>query len=286
LIREQLIGVEGLRLRVVTELDRAGTPLLIFNGIGASAELMYPLIESIALPVVTFDLPGVGGSSTSYLPRRMFQLARLAQRALNTLGIKRCHVMGISWGGGLAQQFAIQYPGVTDRLVLAATSTGSLMIPPNPAVMLRMATPLRYLSKGYFRHIAGELYGGDFRGDSVLREKHARRMTPPSIIGYLGQLYALSGWTSLHWLRHVRAPALIMAGADDPIVPLANARLLARLLPDATLSVYDCGHLFVLTRLDRVCAEIESFLGAQTDRYSSPPDFRASITSTTNTAAP
>ncbi|MGD8830675.1 MAG: poly(3-hydroxyalkanoate) depolymerase [Pseudomonadales bacterium] len=261
-IRDRFVTVDGHRLRVVSELDRPGVPLVIFNGIGASAGLLHPLVESLGVPVITFDLPGVGGSSVSFLPRRMFQLARLARRLLTELDVERCHVMGISWGGGLAQQFAWQYPEATGRLVLAATSPGALMVPPHPRVILRMATPLRYLAAGYFRNIAGELYGGDFRHDEVLRERHARRMTPPSVVGYLNQLYALSGWTSLPWLHRVRAPTLIMAGEDDPIIPLANARLLARRLPDAELSVFDCGHLFVLTRLPRVCREIEAFLGA------------------------
>lgn len=259
-IRDHFRDVDGHRLRVVAELDRPGTPLLIFNGIGASAGLLHPLFVNLSVPVLTFDIPGVGGSRTSLVPRRMWQFARLARKLLADLGIDRCHVMGISWGGGLAQQFAWQFPEVTERLVLAATSTGSVMVPPSLSVIARMATPMRYLSAGHFRRIAGDIYGGDFRKDELLRERHARRMTPPSIVGYLSQLYALSGWTSLLWLHQVRAPALVMAGEDDPIIPFANAKLLHARLPNAELSVFDCGHLFVLTRVERVCSEIDEFL--------------------------
>ncbi len=264
MIRDHFRDVDGQHLRVVTELDRAGTPLLIFNGIGASAGLLHPLFQRLNVPVLTFDLPGVGGSKTSFRPRRLWQFARLARKLLADLEIEQCHVMGISWGGGLAQQFAWQYPSITQRLVLAATSTGSLMMPPKPGVILRMATPMRYLSAGYFRRIAGEIYGGDFRDDAVLREHHARRMTPPSIVGYLSQLYALSGWTSLPWLHQIRAPALILAGEDDPIIPMTNARILHKRLPNAQLKTFDCGHLFILTRLEAVCADIDAFLGIST----------------------
>ena len=260
MIKDHFRDVDGQQLRVVSALDRPGTPLLIFNGIGASAGLLHPLFETLKVPVITFDLPGVGGSSPSLFPRRLWQFARLAHRLIEDLGITRCHVMGISWGGGLAQQFAFQFPETTDRLVLAATSTGALMIPPKLSVMLRMATPLRYFSARHFRDIAGDIYGGDFRTDEVLREKHARRMTPPTLIGYIGQLYALSGWTSLFWLHRIKAPTLVMAGQDDPIVPLGNARMLERGLPNAELRIFDCGHLFVLTRRKQVCAEIDEFL--------------------------
>lgn len=262
MIRDHFRDIDGQQLRVVTELDRPGTPLLIFNGIGASAGLLHPLFVHLNVPVITFDIPGVGGSKTPLLPRRMWQFARLARKLLADLKIERCHVMGISWGGGLAQQFARQFPEVTDRLILAATSTGSLMVPPKPGVILRMATPMRYMSAGFFRRIAGDIYGGDFREDAVLRERHSRRMTPPSVAGYLGQLYALSGWTSLPWLHRVQAPALILAGEDDPIIPLSNARLLHKRLPNAELRVFDCGHLFVLTRVREVCTDIDEFLMA------------------------
>lgn len=260
MIRDHIREVGGQHLRVVTALDRPGMPLLIFNGIGASAGLLHPLFLRLKVPVLTFDVPGIGGSRTSLKPRRLWQFARLARQLLDDLEIERCHVMGISWGGGLAQQFAWQYPAITERLILAATSTGSVMVPPKPGVILRMATPLRYLSARHFRQIAGDIYGGDFRTDDVLREHHARRMTPPSIIGYLSQLFALSGWTSLPWLHRIQAPALVLAGEDDPIIPLANARILASRLPNATLKTFDCGHLFILTRVEPVCTAIDEFL--------------------------
>ncbi len=260
MIVESYHHVSGHRLRVLKALERAGKPLLIFNGIGASADMLRPLLNSLESPVLTFDLPGTGASPAGLLPNRMKQLASLSRGLLKSLGINRCHIMGISWGGGLAQQFARQFPKVTERLILAATATGHIMLPPSPLVMLKLATPLRYMSASYFRSIAGDIYGGDFRNSPERTEAQARQMTPPSIWGYLSQLYALTGWTSIFWLGEIKAQTLVMAGDDDPIIPLANARLLAKRLPNAQLSIYDCGHLFVLTRLKRACAEINEFL--------------------------
>ena len=255
------------RRRSVTYRDDAsragasGPPLLIFNGIGASTELLEPLMRRLTgVATVTFDLPGIGASQRSMLIRRLPGYAQLARELLDALGIGNVHVMGISWGGALAQQFTRQHPARVERLVLAATSTGHLMVPPRPSVILQMATPLRYLSAGYFKTIAGAIYGGDFRTDRVLSERHARRMSPPSIVGYLNQLWALAGWTSVHWLHEITQPTLVMAGEDDPIVPLVNARLLARLIPNARLEIFDCGHLFLLTRSERSVASLHAFL--------------------------
>ncbi len=254
------IGGDRLRVARTQPPGASGPPLLIFNGIGASSELLEPLMRSLDVATLTFDLPGIGASRPSMLIRRLPGYAQLARELLDDLGIERVHAMGISWGGGLAQQFTRQYAARVDRLVLAATSTGHLMIPPRPSVLLRMATPLRYLSAGYFKTIAGAIYGGDFRKDGVLTERHARRMAPPSMTGYLGQLWALAGWTSVHWLHEIEQPALVMAGDDDPIIPLVNARLLAKLIPNARLEVFDCGHLFLLTRLERSVDSIHRFL--------------------------
>ncbi len=260
MIVESYHDVSGYRLRVLKALQRPGMPLLIFNGIGASADMLRPLLSSLESPVLTFDLPGTGASPAGLLPKRMKQLASLSRGLLKSLGINRCHIMGISWGGGLAQQFARQFPKETGRLILAATATGHIMLPPSPLVMLKLATPLRYMSASYFRSIAGDIYGGDFRNSPERTEAQVRQMTPPSIWGYLSHLYALTGWTSIFWLGEIKAHTLVMAGDDDPIIPLANARLLAKRLPNAQLSIYDCGHLFMLTRLKRASAEINEFL--------------------------
>jgi pimeloyl-ACP methyl ester carboxylesterase len=73
-------------------------------------------------------------------------------------------------------------------------------------------------------------------------------------------LLAASGWTSIHWLPGLRQPTLLMAGADDPLVRLANARLMHRLIYKSELKVFDCGHMFLLTRADESVAAIREFL--------------------------
>ena len=257
------LDVRGERLRVAsTEPAQAeGLPLLIFNGIGASAEILEPLMRGLTrTKTITFDLPGIGASAPSVWIRRLSGYATLARDLCDALGVDRVHAMGVSWGGGLAQQFARQHPERVERLVLAATSTGHLMVPARPSVLIKMATPLRYLSSDFFKRIAGDIYGGDFRYDSALVERYVRRMAPPTLLGYFNQLYALTGWTSLHWLHRLTQPTLVMAGEDDPIVPLVNAKILAARIPNAELEVFDCGHLFVITRLSQVVARVEDFL--------------------------
>jgi len=256
--------VGGYRLRVaVTEpAGAARTPLLLFNGIGASLELLEPLTTRLdGVRTITFDLPGVGQSDPSWLPRRPSGLARLARDLLNELDEPVADILGVSWGGMLAQQFAYQYPAMCRRLVLAATSAGQLMVPASPEVLLHMMSPGRYFSSGYLRRIAGTVYGGDFRHDDELARRYAEHMSPPSPVGYLHQLLALTGWTSLFWLHRLRQPTLVMAGRDDPVVPKINAQILASRIPDSRLHYFDCGHLFLFTRTEEAVAVLQGFLG-------------------------
>jgi pimeloyl-ACP methyl ester carboxylesterase len=79
-------------------------------------------------------------------------------------------------------------------------------------------------------------------------------------LGYLYQLLALSGWTSLPWLWSLPQPTLVLMGRDDPLVPPINGQILAGLIPNAELRMIDDGHLFFVTRPVQTAALIEAFL--------------------------
>ncbi|MFO1457340.1 MAG: poly(3-hydroxyalkanoate) depolymerase [Steroidobacteraceae bacterium] len=261
----EFVEVDGLRLRVATQRGAGGgTPLLIFNGIGANFELVFPFMRALAgVEMVIFDVPGIGRSEMSWRPRRFAGLARLSARLLDRLGYPEVDIAGVSWGGALAQQFARQYPHRCRRLVLAATSPGAIMIPGRARALSKMVTPQRYLSPGYMRRAAGDIYGGEVERDPGLIEEHSARIIAPRLLGYLYQLGAGVGWTSIHWLHRLRQPTLVLAGAEDPLVPVANARLLTLLLPHNRLFVVPGGgHLFMLHSVDRVAPVVREFLTA------------------------
>jgi len=261
-MRSDHASIHGHRIRYAVRAgDRARLPLLFLNGIGANIELAQPFID--ALPgrsVVIFDVPGVGGSSTPLSPYRPASIARLAAALLDRLGYGPVDVLGVSWGGAIAQQFAFQHASRCRRLVLAATSPGALMVPPHPSVLLKMLTPRRYIDREHALEVAGEVYGGVFRRDPRLVAQTLKHVRFSTRRGYYLQLAAAFGWTSLPWLPLLRQPTLVMAGADDPLVPLANARILHCLIPDARLVILDCGHLFLVTLPEASAQAVEAFL--------------------------
>jgi len=262
------LAVDGQQLRIAVRPARrrarpARTPLLLINGIGASLELLEPFVDELdrALEVIRFDVPGVGGSPLPNVPYRFPGLCRLIARMLTTVGYDRVDVLGISWGGGVAQHFAAFQRSRCRRLVLVSTATGALMVPARPAVLARMVTPRRYTDRGYLQRVAPDLYGGSARADpgriTAAMNAHNR---VGSARGYLYQLGAGAGWTSVPFLPFIRQPTLIVSGDDDPIIPLANARLMHRLIPASRLHVFHGGHLGLVTEAKQLAPVISSFL--------------------------
>jgi poly(3-hydroxyalkanoate) depolymerase len=261
------IVVAGRQLRVaVRRGDGTRVPLLLFNGIGASLDLLQPFVDALdpALEVIRFDVPGVGGSPLPARPYRFTGLCRLTAQMLTTLGYDEpVDVLGISWGGGVAQHFAVTARRRCRRLVLVSTATGAIMVPARPAVLVQMITPRRYLDPGHLQRVAPRLYGGTARDDpqGVTAMMHAQsRVGSPR--GYLYQLAAGAGWTSLPFLALLRQPTLILSGDDDPLIPLANARLLRRLIPNSRLHVYPGGHLSLVTEAAELAPAVDAFLTA------------------------
>jgi poly(3-hydroxyalkanoate) depolymerase len=261
-----MLTVRGRILRVaVRDGGPDRPPLLLCNGIGASLELLQPFVNVLdrRREVIRFDMPGVGGSPAPVIPYHLTTTAPLLDGLLDQLGHEQADVLGISWGGGLAQHFALSRPDRVRRLVLVATAPGALMVPGHPRVLRRMLTPRRHRDPGYAASIAGELYGGTVRDDPALAREllHATTRLGPAR-GYYYQLMAGAGWTSLPLLPRLRQPTLILAGDDDPIIPLVNARIMHKLIPHSQLHVYHGGHLELAADAERLAPAVTAFLDA------------------------
>ena len=259
------VSVGGLGLRVRESGD--GAPLLLINGIGAHLEMWRPLEARLAgRRLVAFDAPGTGGSDTTPLPLSMDALSDLTASLLDELGYQRVDVLGYSFGGVLAQRLAARAPARVRRLVLVATTPGWGGVPGSLLTMARMTTPLRYYSRTHYEAIAGELMGGRARRDAdfVRQQGRHRRHAPPDPLGYLWQLAAVAGSRNpLRSLGSIDMPALVLTGDDDPIVPPANALLLAHHLPRARLVT--CGgegHLLLASEDSAALPAIDEFLDA------------------------
>jgi pimeloyl-ACP methyl ester carboxylesterase len=238
--------------------------LLLVNGIGGTLEMWQPLRQQLPnRPIIAFDMPGAGMSPPQTPPVRMRGQADLIAELLTRLGHKRVDVLGYSFGGVVAQELARRHPDRVRRLVLCATVPGWPTVPGNPIAWWLMLTPARYYDRRLAQVILPRVAGGRTASDrtALLAELQRRRAHPPSLRGYLDQLYAITGWTSHPWLHRLNMPTLIVQGDADPLVAAANARWLARRIPKAELHIVPgAGHLVLFDEPERVAPVLDAFL--------------------------
>ena len=258
----QRIVICNQRLRVdVRPGAGTGTPLVMCSGLGAGFEALQPLVDALdpGIDIIRFDVPGVGGSPVGALPLGFPQLAWMLKRILDELGFDLVDVLGFSWGGALAQQFAVQHARRCRRLVLISTSTGVLSVPARPWVFAKLSTASSL--RDYAVTMAGTTKGCDpgSRADDIRQLLRSTRIAF-SGRGFLYQLAAVASWSSLPFLKLIRQPVLVMSGNSDPIVPAANARILAALIPNATLDLFPGGHVEPLLAAAEFGPRITEFL--------------------------
>lgn len=230
------IDAAGFALRASLWLDAdIGTarPLLFLNGIAADSRLAAGLLQRIeGRPLVTFDMPGIGGAPDRLWPYSIADVARGAVAGMAQLGHASFDVAGFSWGGAVAQHIAIAHREAVAHLVLIATS------PVLPAPGIGPTT----------------LLDADVVSSGV-------RLTGTSLTGVVGQLMAVNGWSAMQDLGALDGlPTLVLGGTRDMVVPIAYPRWLARLIPGARLEEIDGAHLFAFRQADRVGPMIAAFL--------------------------
>jgi pimeloyl-ACP methyl ester carboxylesterase len=229
--------------RVSVRNKGAGTvPLLMLNGVGAPYGLWDELRRNINRTTVAFDV------HPHHLGRRpsIRTYATFVCDVLDRLGMEEVDVLGLSWGGIVAQQLARDHPERVRRMILASASPGLMSVPAAPSSVLALLRTGR--SAKDMPRLSRRLYAGDFLRDPSLADRLGL-VRPHDPRTYRRQMWALTGWSSVPWLHTIKHETLILHGDDDPVVPYVNARLMNRLMPNATLRrVHAGGHLYLYTR--------------------------------------
>ena len=244
-----------------------GRRLLFFNGSGATLESTGPMIDPFRarFEVLVHDQRGLGRTEIPPGPYSMQDYAADALALLDLIGWSSCRVIGVSFGGMVAQEFAVTNPDRVERLVLACTSPGGaggssyplheLGSPDDPAAGERMLTLLdtRFSPE----------YLGDHPADQALVSMFAARQTgeksPEQRRGEREQLLARGGHDVTDRLAKIACPTLVAAGQSDGVAPLANSEAIASRIPDSELRAYEGGHVFFLQD-QRAIPEILDFL--------------------------
>lgn len=265
---EQKVSVFGHRIRVAIRpaVGERTSTVVIVNGIGSRLDTLDTLVAHMgpSLEVIRFDPPGVGGSWSWGVPYGIPHVAAAVTAILDRLDRRDpVDLIGYSWGGLVAQQVALQSARRIRRLILLSTNTGVLSVPGSMQSMAMMFNPLMAQISHADDKSIGRIYGGLARQ----RPSDVRRLLKADLEshaqGLMLQLLAAMTWTTLPMAWYIWQPTMVLAGTDDPMVPLCNARILADQIPDGRLYTHDGGHLDALLDPERFGPMMSRFLTAQ-----------------------
>jgi len=241
-------------ISIYYERRGSGLPLLFFNGSGATLETSGVLIWSFAdqFDVAAHDQRGLGRTSVPPAPYTMADYAADAAALLDHLGWSSCRVVGVSFGGMVAQEFAVTWPDRVERLVLLCTSPGGVGGSSYPLHELAHLSPDEQAARGArvmdtrFTPEWLAAHPGDQALLGFLRSSRHAGKSEEQKRGELAQLEARRHHDVCGRIAAIRCPTFIAGGRYDGIAPVGNSEWIASHIPRATLQVYDGGHVFFL----------------------------------------
>ncbi len=262
--------VQAGDIQIYYEIAGNGQKVLFINGTGADLRFKPNAFDGPlgkTFEVLGYDQRGLGRSEKPDRPYTMVQYADDAAALMDVLGWERAHVMGVSFGGMVAQHLALRRPDKVERLVLACTSsggTGGASYPLHELSGMDVEARARFI-----------ISVSDTRQDAAWQASHADAFAamieqqvasaaignddPNKAMGARRQLEARIDHDTFARLGEIRSPTLLCGGKYDGIAPLANMQAMQHKIPNARLEVFEGGHLFLIQD-KRAYAQIVQFL--------------------------
>jgi len=255
--------VENQGTKIYWDEQGQGDPLLLVMGLGYTSVMWHRTRPLLAqhFRTIALDNRGVGLSAVPPGPYSIATMASDAAAVLDAAGIDRAHVFGVSMGGMIAQEFALQYPARTRSLILGCTSPGG-----PSAVRAERKVADMLLARGMTPEQAREailpyIYDAATPPEKIDEDVHLRQPWLPSVEGYMAQLQAILAWESYSRIAQIAAPTLVIHGTSDALVPPGNGELIALRIPGAKLVLLKhASHLFLTDQTEAANKEILEFL--------------------------
>ena len=258
--------VENQGARIYWDEQGRGVPLLLIMGLGYASPMWHrtrPVLSQY-FRTIAFDNRGVGLSNVPPGPYSIATMASDAAAVLDAAGIARAHVFGVSMGGMIAQEFALQYPARMHSLILGCTSPGgSLTVRAASNVIdilfVRGMTPAQAREA-----ILSFIYDASTPPEKIEQDVTVRQPWLPNPQGHMAQLQGILGWESYSRIAQINAPTLVIHGKSDGLVPCGNGELIAGRIPGAKLVLLErASHLFLTDQTEAAHKEILEFLLSQ-----------------------
>ena len=260
------VTAKGLSLYYEIEGAEDAPPVLLIAGLGGDHRGWYSVVSLLAASyrVISFDNRDAGMSQRVERGYTVRDMAEDAAGLLVELDIGRAHVVGLSMGGAIAQELAIGFPQLVDRLVLLATFDAG---DPRATAAFRGFASLRDVlpREEFVRLTLPWTYSyKDYQTPGLIDRIVKERLEDPlyqETGAYRRQMEATIAFHSRDRLHSISCPTLLVFGEEDIMTPLRFARELVRGIEDSKLVVLEgAGHSIHRTRAGEVVALIDAFL--------------------------
>ena len=244
----------------------AGEPLLLIMGLGGSHEEWRRIAPKLAekYRVILFDNRGAGETLfPADEPFSIPQMASDAKAVLDAANVKSAHVLGMSMGGMIAQEFALNYPEMTRSLILTVTTCGGAEnILPQPEVLFTLSGRGVKTPEDAFWAMAPYIYDASTPRELLEEDLSSRegKFTKPE--NFMRQLQAIMSWQGTHSrLAGIKAPTLVIGGVNDQLIPCANSKIIADQIPNSKLvELEDSSHIYTTDKPEKSVETILEFL--------------------------
>ena len=245
----------------------AGYPLVLIRGLGSNADHWYPQIHSFSacFRVMFYDNRGIGRSDKPDNPYTISMMAEDTAGLMDAVGIPKAHIMGLSMGGMVAQEFALRFPDKVHGLVLACTHCGGgKAVPPSEKISALFAEFIATASPEAAREAGKCLFAaGTFKKapELVGEYQQASARFPPEAKTLIQQWEAVKWHDTWLRLQKITAPTLVITGAEDVLIAPENSKILADRIPGAQLCIISGGaHQFLVEQPHAANEAVLSFL--------------------------
>jgi pimeloyl-ACP methyl ester carboxylesterase len=256
--------VKANGINIYYEISGSGPHLVLIEGLGVATWLWEKQVPDFAkhFTTVVYDNRGVGQTDKPRGPYSISMMADDLAALMEALNISKAHILGVSMGGFIAQDFALRYPEKVDRLVLVSTSAGG----PDHVPMSQEALAMFFYNEGSPRNIIRKKLALAYTEKFMLSKEFEhlidlRLENPQPQHAYMAQIAAGTNFNLSDKVQNIQAPCLIAAATNDLLVPIANAYNLVKKIPNSTLQIYESvGHQFFVEIPEQFNKDVIEFL--------------------------
>lgn len=256
--------VENRGVKIYWDQQGQGVPILLIMGLGYPSDLWHRTrpVLSARYRTIALDNRGVGRSDAPLGPYSIAVMAEDACAVLDTVAVESAHIFGVSMGGMIAQEFALQYPQRVRSLILGCTQAGGPhALPAAPDVLMALMSQPNLTSDQAEEVFIPILYEAASPRERIEEDMAILRKWPPSPAAFAAQLQAIVGWEAYRRLPEIAAPTLVIHGDSDRLIPRRNGELIAAGIPTAKLVVIPhAGHMLATDQPEATHRALAEFL--------------------------